>query len=82
MSSLAAGSVRAQETDVRADVSAMQEAITPNTVLMVGSAPNFPFGTIDPIPEIAAAASGRDIPCHVDACVGGFLLPFWERLGH
>ena len=68
--------------DLRADVAAMEEAITPNTVLMVGSAPNFPFGTIDPIPEIAAAASKREIPCHVDACVGGFLLPFWERLGN
>ena len=68
--------------DLRVDVSAMQEAITPNTVLMVGSAPNFPFGTIDPIPEIAAAASERDIPCHVDACVGGFLAPFVRKAGY
>ena len=67
---------------LRADVSAMRDALTPNTVLVVGSAPNFPFGTIDPIPEIAAMAADRDIPCHVDACVGGFLLPFWERLGN
>ncbi|MEX0683283.1 MAG: aspartate aminotransferase family protein [Dehalococcoidia bacterium] len=67
---------------LRADVAAMREALTANTVLVVGSAPNFPFGTIDPIPEIAAMASERDIPCHVDACVGGFLLPFWERLGN
>ena len=70
------------DDDLRADVPAMAEAITPNTVLLVGSAPNFPFGTIDPIPDIAALAAGRGIPCHVDACVGGFLLPFWERLGH
>jgi glutamate/tyrosine decarboxylase-like PLP-dependent enzyme len=68
--------------DLRADVAAMKDAITPNTVLVVGSAPNFPFGTIDPIPAIAALASERGIPCHVDACVGGFLLPFWERLGN
>jgi glutamate/tyrosine decarboxylase-like PLP-dependent enzyme len=68
--------------DLRADVAEMRKVITPNTVLLVGSAPNFPFGTIDPIPEIAALAAGRGIPCHVDACVGGFLLPFWERLGN
>lgn len=67
---------------MRADVSAMKDAITPNTILLVGSAPNFPFGTIDDIPQIAALASEHDIPCHVDACVGGFLLPFWEKLGN
>ncbi|HUF54873.1 MAG TPA: aspartate aminotransferase family protein [Dehalococcoidia bacterium] len=67
---------------MRADVDAMKDAITPNTILLVGSAPNFPFGTIDDIPQIAALAAERDIPCHVDACVGGFLLPFWERLGN
>jgi glutamate/tyrosine decarboxylase-like PLP-dependent enzyme len=70
------------DDDLRADVAAMEAAITPNTVLLVGSAPNFPFGTIDPITDIASLAHGRGIPCHVDACVGGFLLPFWERLGH
>lgn len=68
--------------DFRADVEEMSRAITPNTVLVVGSAPNYPFGTIDSIPEIAAIASERGIPCHVDACLGGFLLPFVERLGY
>lgn len=68
--------------DFRADPEEMRRAITPNTVLVVGSAPNYPFGTIDPIPEIAAIASERGIPCHVDACLGGFLLPFVERLGY
>ena len=68
--------------DFRADVEAMRAAITPNTVLVVGSAPNYPFGTIDSIPEIAALALERGIPCHVDACLGGFLLPFVERLGY
>lgn len=68
--------------DFRADAEEMRRAITPNTVLVVGSAPNYPFGTIDPIPEIAAIASERGIPCHVDACLGGFLLPFVERLGY
>jgi sphinganine-1-phosphate aldolase len=67
--------------DLRADVEAMRTAITPNTVLVVGSAPNYPFGTIDSIPEIATLAAERGIPCHVDACLGGFFLPFMERLG-
>jgi glutamate/tyrosine decarboxylase-like PLP-dependent enzyme len=68
--------------DFRADVDAMRDAITPDTVLVVGSAPNYPFGTIDSIPEIAGLAAERRIPCHVDACLGGFLLPFIEKLGY
>ena len=68
--------------DFRADVGAIEAAITPNTVLVVGSAPNYPYGTIDPIPEIAALAQKNNIPCHVDACLGGYLLPFVERLGY
>jgi len=48
---------------------------------VVGSAPNYPFGTVDPIPELAALAARRGISMHVDGCLGGFLLPFWERLG-
>jgi len=68
--------------DLLADVDAVRAAITPNTVLVVGSAPNFPFGTIDDIPALAAAAQERGVPMHVDACVGGFLLPFVERLGY
>ncbi len=68
--------------DGRADVDSVRSAMTPNTVLVVASAPNYPNGTIDPITEIAAVASERGIPCHVDACLGGFLLPFVERLGY
>jgi len=49
---------------------------------VVGSAPNFPHGVIDPIPEIAALAAERGIGCHVDACLGGFILPWAERLGY
>jgi sphinganine-1-phosphate aldolase len=67
--------------DLRANVQAMREAITEDTILLVGSAPCYPFGVIDPIPEIAALAAGRGILCHVDACLGGYLLPFVERLG-
>ena len=67
--------------DFRADVGAMTAAITPNTVLMVGSAPAYPHGVMDPIPELAAAAAERGILFHVDACLGGYLLPFAEALG-
>ena len=66
---------------LRADVGAMRDAITEDTVLLVGSAPCYPFGVIDPIPEIAALAAERGVLCHVDACLGGYLLPFVERLG-
>lgn len=68
--------------DLRADPAAMRRAVTPNTVLLVASAPNYPNGAIDPVPEIAALAQEHGIPCHVDACLGGFLLPFLERIGH
>ena len=63
-----------------ADVSAMTAAITDNTVLLVGSAPQYPHGVIDPIPEMAAVAQASNIPFHVDACVGGFFLPFLRKV--
>jgi glutamate/tyrosine decarboxylase-like PLP-dependent enzyme len=65
----------------RADSEAIKEAITEDTAMIVGSAPNWPFGTIDPIRELAEIAKERDIWLHVDACVGGFVLPFMKRLG-
>jgi glutamate/tyrosine decarboxylase-like PLP-dependent enzyme len=67
--------------DKRVDVEAMRAAIGPDTVLVVASAPNYPYGVIDPVTEIAAIAQESDTLCHVDACLGGMLLPFWERLG-
>jgi glutamate/tyrosine decarboxylase-like PLP-dependent enzyme len=67
--------------DLRADVAAAERLVDERTALVVGSAPNYPFGTVDPIPELAALAARRGISMHVDACLGGFLLPFWERLG-
>jgi len=68
--------------DLRADVAAIRAAVTPNTVLLVGSAPNYPNGSIDDIPAIASLAQEHAIACHVDACLGGFMLPFVERLGY
>jgi sphinganine-1-phosphate aldolase len=67
--------------DYRADVAAMRSAITPNTILLVGSAPSYPQGRVDPIPEIAALAEEHGLLCHVDACLGGMLLPFFAKLG-
>ena len=67
--------------DLRADPVAMEAAITPNTVLMVGSAPDYPHGQIDPIVRLAQIALDRGIGFHVDACLGGFLVPWAEQLG-
>jgi sphinganine-1-phosphate aldolase len=67
--------------DWRADVDRMAAAVNDRTVLVVGSAPQYPQGVVDPIPEIAAIASHVGANCHVDACMGGFVLPFAERLG-
>jgi glutamate/tyrosine decarboxylase-like PLP-dependent enzyme len=53
-----------------------------NTVLVVGSAPQYPQGVIDPIPELAALATEIGASFHTDACMGGFVLPFMEKLGH
>ncbi len=68
--------------DLRADVDAAEKLITDQTAIMIGSAPNYPHGMVDPIPELAGLAAERGIHFHTDACVGGFLLPFLEKLGH
>ena len=67
--------------DLRADVAAMSEQINENTALIVGSSPCYPYGVIDPIPELAQLAIDNGTLCHVDACLGGWLLPFWEEIG-
>lgn len=65
--------------DYRADVDAMRQAITQDTILLVASAPQYPHGVIDPIREIGELGLERGIPLHIDACVGGFFLPFLRR---
>jgi sphinganine-1-phosphate aldolase len=67
--------------DGRLDPDAAAAALGDRAALLVGSAPCYPYGVIDPIPELAAAAAARGVLCHVDACLGGWLLPFWARLG-
>lgn len=68
--------------DFRADVDAARAAITGRTILMVGSAPSYPHGVIDPIAELADVAREHHLLFHVDACVGGLVLPFVRRLGY
>lgn len=67
--------------DWTADVEAMAACVNDNTVLVVGSAPQYPQGVVDDIPAIAALAAEVGANCHVDACMGGFVLPFAEMLG-
>jgi glutamate/tyrosine decarboxylase-like PLP-dependent enzyme len=67
--------------DGRADTAAMEAAITDRTGLVVGSAPCYPYGVIDPIETLAGLADDRGILFHTDACLGGWLLPWYERLG-
>jgi sphinganine-1-phosphate aldolase len=70
------------DSGFRADVDAMAAAVTDRTAVVVGSAPSFPHGVIDPIPRIAELARERGAGCHVDACLGGFILPWAQRLGY
>jgi sphinganine-1-phosphate aldolase len=65
----------------KANAAAARELVGPRTMLIVGSAPSYAHGVIDPITELAALAAERGVPCHVDACIGGFLLPYFARLG-
>ena len=71
----------AHRPDGRADTDAMVDAIDERCALVVASAPCYPFGVIDAVADLAGAAADRGVGCHVDACLGGWLLPFWERLG-
>ncbi|OWM89786.1 hypothetical protein CDL15_Pgr024534 [Punica granatum] len=68
--------------DFQADVKAIRRHINRNTILIVGSAPGFPHGIIDPIEELGALASSDNICFHVDLCLGGFVLPFACKLGY
>ncbi|KAL9671116.1 hypothetical protein QQ045_008682 [Rhodiola kirilowii] len=68
--------------DFKADVKAIRRYINRNTILIVGSAPGFPHGIIDPIQELGELASSYGICLHVDLCLGGFVLPFARKLGY
>ena len=68
--------------DLQIDIDAYRAAIDDSTVLLVASAPSLTLGMVDPIAELAPLALERDINFHVDSCVGGFFLPFAEKLGY
>ncbi len=66
---------------LRMDPEAVRRKISRNTILIVASAPDYPHGMMDPIEELGALAEEKNLPLHVDACLGGFLLPFMEAAG-
>jgi len=66
---------------LRADPERMAAAIGPRTALVVVSAPSYAYGVVDPVGPVAAAAAQWGVPCHVDACIGGWILPFLDRPG-
>lgn len=70
------------DANYRADVNAARRAINSNTIVIVGSAPSFPHGAIDPIAELSELARQHSIGFHTDACLGGFVLPWAEKLGY
>jgi len=67
--------------DFTVDTRAFRRRIGRNTILLVGSAPQYPHGVIDPIAELGEIALRKRLPLHVDGCIGGFLLPWVERAG-
>ncbi|MCL2508752.1 MAG: aspartate aminotransferase family protein [Oscillospiraceae bacterium] len=68
-------------SDYGVDVAAVEKAINKNTVMILGGAPEYPHGIIDPIAKLGELAQARGVPMHVDSCVGGYILPFIEMNG-
>lgn len=65
-----------------ADVAAIKKKINKNTIMLVGSAPSFPHGIVDPIEALSELALKHKLLLHVDSCIGGFMLPFMNKLGY
>jgi len=74
--------VPVSEPDFRVDPGAVQGLINENTVAIVGSAGNYPYGLIDPLDKLSEIALEHDLGLHVDGCLGGFILPWIEKLGY
>lgn len=70
------------DPDMRVNVKLVEKAINRNTILLVGSAPQYCHGVVDPISELSDIALRHGLPLHVDACFGGFMLPWLEKLGY
>ncbi|KAJ7381030.1 Sphingosine-1-phosphate lyase 1 [Desmophyllum pertusum] len=73
--------VPVDEKTRKCNLKAMRRAITKNTIVICGSAPQFPHGVIDPIVEMSKLAKKYNVGLHVDACLGGFLIPFMKKAG-
>ena len=69
-------------TTTKVDVDFVRDHIDDRTIALVGSAGNYPYGTIDPIEELSDLAVEHGINLHVDGCLGGFILPFGQALGY
>uniref|UniRef100_A0A8C6MCR5 sphinganine-1-phosphate aldolase n=1 Tax=Nothobranchius furzeri TaxID=105023 RepID=A0A8C6MCR5_NOTFU len=67
---------------MKVDVKAMRRAISKNTAMLVCSTPQFPHGIMDPVEEVAKLAVRYNVPLHVDACLGGFLIVFMAKAGY
>jgi sphinganine-1-phosphate aldolase len=73
--------VQCPKPSYKVHIASVARLINPNTILLVGSAPNFPHGIMDDIPALSRLAVGRKLPLHVDCCLGSFLVPFLARAG-
>jgi sphinganine-1-phosphate aldolase len=73
--------VPVESETLRADVGTIRQAVSPHTILLVGSAPSYSHGVVDPIRELGELALSKGLLLHVDACMGGFMLPYFRRLG-
>ena len=69
-------------TTTLVDPAAVAAEIDANTAVIIGSAGNYPYGTVDPIADLGALAAHAGVGLHVDGCLGGFILPFAEELGY
>lgn len=69
------------DAGLRPELRKLPRLLNRNTVMLLGSAPEYPHGTIDPIEAMGRIAQDKGVPLHVDACVGGFILPFVEMNG-
>jgi len=68
--------------DFRADTQAISEAVSENTIMIIGSAMTYPHGMVDAIAEMGEIAASKNIWLHVDSCLGGLILPFVRKLGY
>lgn len=79
---LSVKTIKVNPKTLTVDVEAVKKAIGKRTCLIVGSAPNYPYGTMDDIVALSDVALEYEVPLHVDACLGGFIAAFMPDAGH